>query len=227
MRIPGKLFGFTVFFTVIMLMAAPSLMAAFGSSGQRPEDATPPYGLKIEGDAKGTKLNGAIMVEYYNIHKAFEKVVPIPDPANPLNCRGVVSGGLCCGSGMDLTAMARVVLRLRQGSTGKNIFTYFADVGPISLSGDPADIQMAIQDDIELKNAILEDFFNVTDGSMTVVLRGISEFGVIDIGVATDLSGDPTLCDAYDIDWPDPSLQCTEECGGSRFLLADIVITVR
>ena len=227
MKMSRKIIGATIVITALTFMFVPILMAATGSSGERPEDATPPYGLKVEGDAKGTKLNGSIMVEYYGIDKDFQKVVPIGSPF-PLNCRGEVVDGLCCGGTPDITAKARVVLRLRQGSEGKNLYTYFADVGEIPLTGDPADIQMAIQSNVDLKNAILEDFFDVTDGSMTVALRSISEFGVVPGDIETDLTGNPANCTEYDIDAADPADQCTEQdCGGSRILLADIVIAVR
>lgn len=226
MNTPGRIVKFTVVLGILMLVCSPVLFAG-GATGERPEDASPPYGLKVEGDAKGTKLNGSIMVEYYNIDKAFQKVVPVGLPF-PINCRGIVEDGLCCGGTADVTAMARVVLRLRQGSEGKNLYTYFADVGEIPLTGDPVDIQMAIQNNLDLKNSILEDFFDVTDGSMTVVLRTISEFGVVPGDTTTDLTGDPADCSVFDIDADDPADQCTEQdCGGSRFLLADIVIAVR
>ncbi len=80
---------------MILLAIALTCSLAYAGSGapQQADAGDPPYGMAYQSDAAGTKLNGVICIEYYN--------VDIPgDPGNPLNS----------------TANAKIVLRLQKGS---------------------------------------------------------------------------------------------------------------
>ncbi len=78
---------------MVLLVIAFTCSLAYGGSGapQQADTGDPPHGMAYQSDAAGTKLNGVICIEYYNVE--------IPG-GNPLNS----------------IADAKIVLRLQKGS---------------------------------------------------------------------------------------------------------------
>jgi hypothetical protein len=92
---------------------------AFAGTGLEQGPGEPPFGLKIQGDAKGTKLEGVISIEFYN-------------------CAGTPVGTVCD---------ARIALRLRQGNTSA-LKMFFGDLTDV-IASSPTAVQTAIEDTLE------------------------------------------------------------------------------
>ena len=108
---------------MILLAIALSFSLAYAGSGAPAlsEGGQPPYGMAYQSDAAGTKLNGVICIEYYNV------VIPGGNPQNS-------------------TADAKIVLRLQKGS-GEPILFYGTATGvPFN---DIAENQLAVTDAME------------------------------------------------------------------------------
>jgi hypothetical protein len=78
---------------MILLVIAFTCSLAYGGSGSpsSSQSGQPPYGMAYQSDAAGTKLNGVICIEYYNVE------IPGGNPINSI-------------------ADAKIVLRLQKGS---------------------------------------------------------------------------------------------------------------
>jgi hypothetical protein len=137
----------------------------FAKSEQQPGE--PPFGMAVQGDAKGTKLSGALFAEFHNC---------IPD--------GNVPPRILC--------QARIVLRLRKGSTNE-FATFYGDTGglaSIPLENVAAAQQLVIN---LMAPQVIDHFFGnanfiyTDDPSLTIKLKSVTEYGFID-GTATDLT---------------------------------------
>ena len=139
----------------------------FAKSEQPPGE--PPFGLAVQGDAKGTKLSGALFAEFHHC---------IPD----VNLRP-----LC---------QARIVLRLRKGTAQgvtPDFDIFYGDTG--GLASMPLDNVAATQQLIInlMAPQVIDHFFGnanfiyTDDPSLTIKLKSVTEYGFIP-GTATDLT---------------------------------------
>ena len=111
----------------------------------------PPFGLHVEGAAKGTKLNGSLFAEIYN----------------------------CVPSPLPKTCEARIVLRLRKGNTNQ-VETFYGEASGIHPS-IPSEVQddiiaamapQVIDRFFGNNNGIFTD-----DPLLDIRLRSVTEFG--------------------------------------------------
>ena len=146
-------------------LAVPAIAGKASGQGGDNEGA-PPYGLKVQGDAAGTKLYGVIEVEYFG------------DLGNPLP-----GDGSC--------ANVQAVARLRKG---KDLKTFYADAGSIFRFAPPSILcgsMLRITNPALLQDAIIGAFrdlviggtyaspgFFPADPSLNLYLRGVSDLGV-------------------------------------------------
>jgi hypothetical protein len=89
---------------------------AFAGTGLEQPPGQPPFGLKVQGAAKGTKLDGVISIEFYS-------------------CEATTVGTVCD---------ARIFLRLRQGNTAQ-VQRFFGELTNV-LASSPSAVQDAITD---------------------------------------------------------------------------------
>ena len=140
----------------VWLLLASLAFASGGSVEQPPGE--PPFGLKIQGDTKGTKLDGVISIEFYD-------------------CAATTAGTVCD---------ARTVLRLRQGTTNA-LKMFFGETEDI-LASSPLAVQTAITNSLQAQvvNAffpgqnLTTKLKNVTNfGSLTVATTDLTPAGSI------------------------------------------------
>jgi hypothetical protein len=124
---------------------------AFAGTGLEQRPGEPPFGLKVQGDAKGTKLDGVISIEFYNCGPD-----PSPEP----------KGTLCD---------ARIALRLRQGNTAA-LQMFFGDLTDV-IASSPAAVQTAIEDTLEQQ--VVAAFF--PGQNLTTTLKNVTEYGRIEV----------------------------------------------
>jgi hypothetical protein len=153
-----------------IVLAGPAIAGKASGQGGGNE-GEPPYGLKVEGDAAGTKLYGVIEVEYFG------------DPGGALP-----DGGNC--------AHVQAVARLRKGNGLK---TFYADADRISYFA-PASLRcgsmLSVTNPALLQEAIIGAFrdlvvggtstnpgFFPADPSLNLYLRGVSDLGVSKVDV--------------------------------------------
>jgi hypothetical protein len=106
---------------------------AFAGTGLDSPQGDPPFGLKVQGDAKGTKLDGVVSIEFFNSFDcSFD---------NSLTC-----------------SEAKIVLRLRQGNTNQ-LQMFVGDLAEVQ-KGSPNAVQTAITD--ALGTQVTEAFFGQT-----------------------------------------------------------------
>jgi len=130
---------------------------AFAGAGLDSPQTIPPFGLHVEGAAKGTKLDGVVSIEFYSQGQC-------PSPNEDLVC-----------------ADAIVTLRLRQGNT--NELKMFVGELTDVLFASPAAVQTAITGTLGTQVALA--FF--PGKTVTLTLKNVTEFGRIDVasGVTT------------------------------------------
>jgi hypothetical protein len=173
----------------------------------------PPFGLKIEGAAKGKNHIGVISGEYYNFNKAYELVDDVCDSGSVIQ-----------------TADVRALVRLRQGNQ-TSLQTLYGEKTEAAIDVDLADMQDEIIDLMECQ--VLNAFFNAglptnDDGTcvspppLQVVLKDADQFG--ELNTDTALTGVQGQCEEV-IETPTPP-DCMKEvkCGGSSFFLWDVVV---
>lgn len=146
-------------YLLIVVLGAGAMVFADGGLAC-PTCGQPPNGIGLDGNAQGTKLEGVIFIEFYDLVFHPETVTIPIIPAHS-------------------SAEGRFVLRLRKGSDFEVFYTE-AEVADIS---DPALVQnviMASHDFVNnttLQSAVLARFFGRTD--LTVKLKNIDQFGRI------------------------------------------------
>ncbi|MHB8709811.1 MAG: hypothetical protein ACYC9I_13120 [Desulfuromonadales bacterium] len=150
-------FAVALFVTLSALAFASSALAV-GCGGSPAKDAlTKPYGLKVEGDAAGTKLSGVIEVSFSNV-------------------RCSLTDG--CGTKIYNLADAKVALRLSRGEN--NTEAFYANLGsvPYDIAGpDVAAVQTAAV--AALRPYILNKFFGAPmdpSPDVMIYLKDISPF---------------------------------------------------
>jgi len=126
----------------------------------------PPHGIGLVGNATGTKLNGIISIEFYNI------VLTGPDAGN---------------------ANARLVLRLRKGN--KDFAMFYGETSVDDLT-NPSEVQNAVIAELspQVIDRFLgnnDGNFN-NDGVHTVKIKSMEEFGELIVN-PTVLIGGSTL----------------------------------
>lgn len=146
----------------------------FAKSEQPPGE--PPFGLAVQGDAKGMKLSGALFAEFHHC---------IPSGNVPLR----------------LLCQARIVLRLRKGTAQgvtPDFDIFYGDTG--GLASMPVDNVAATQQLIInlMAPQVIDRFFGnhnyiyTDDPVLTVKLKSVTEYGFIP-GTATDLTNDSQI----------------------------------
>ena len=144
-----------------LLLGVLVLAKVFAKQEQPPGE--PPFGVAVQGDAPGTKLNGAFFGEFYNCVG--------PDANGHFSCKG------------------RFVLRLRKGDT-KDLEMFYAAATGIDPSS-PAEAQQVIADLLEPQ--IIDRFFGNDNGIFTddplldVKVKSVTEWGAESIA-PTDLT---------------------------------------
>lgn len=144
-----------------LLLGILILAKVFAKQEQPPGE--PPFGVAIQSDAKGTKLNGALFGEFYDCVG--------PDTNGHFSCNG------------------RFVLRLRKGDT-KDLDTFYAATSGIDPSS-PHDAQQVIA--ALLEPQIIDRFFGNNNGIftddplLTVKVKSVTEWGSESIA-PTDLT---------------------------------------
>jgi len=121
----------------------------------------PPFGLSVQGDAKGTKLSGVLFAEFHDC---------IDNPN---------------GNGLQICA-GRFVLRLRK--TNANDFAvFYADTGRLRTiePENPRTAQAAV---IALLEPAVINFFFPGNTSLHIKTKSVTEFGEFDVR-GTDLTG--------------------------------------
>ena len=133
---------------LLVLLLLGSLVLAKQQQGT----GEPPFGVAVQSDAKGTKLNGALFAEFYS-------------------CVDLGAGHFSCN--------VRVVLRLRKGDT-KELETFYAATSGVDPS-DPHEAQQDLAALLEPQiidrffgnnNGIFTD-----DPLLTVKVKSLTEFG--------------------------------------------------
>jgi hypothetical protein len=136
-----------------VLLLVLLLFGALVFAKQEQPPGEPPFGVAVQSDAKGTKLNGALFAEFYSCSD--------PDVNGHVSCNG------------------RFVLRLRKGNT-KDLETFYAQISGIDPS-DPHAAQGVIADLMEPQ--IIDRFFGnnndifTDDPLLTVKVKSVTEFG--------------------------------------------------
>ncbi|MHC4277980.1 MAG: hypothetical protein ACYSTI_11770 [Planctomycetota bacterium] len=185
---------------------------ALGGAFEEPEGEGP--GLKTEGEAGGTKLNGVVYIEFFNL---LRKWAYDDASCNPIN--------LIDGEEIEIAADVRSVLRLRKGSS--EFATFYAELSGLNLL-DPA----LIQDEIigVFRCDILQAFFGVPPAEcggsiLELRLRNLNEFG--EVITETSFTGDPASASAPIPSPPGDPAECHVQIGGSDIILPDVVINVK
>jgi len=141
----------------------------FAKSEQPPGE--PPFGMAVQGDAKGTKLSGALFAEFHHCNVVVVNETP------------------------RLFCQARIVLRLRKGTTTA-FQMFYGDTGGLA-SMNPDNVGATQQAIINLMAPqVIDRFFGnnndifTDDPAMTIKLKTVTEFG--ELGVSpTDLTPAP------------------------------------
>jgi hypothetical protein len=119
MKMHGTLGSFLATIVAVMLCSASG---AQGGTSRESPSGEPPFGVAIQSDAAGAKLNGVAYLEYFNFYR------------NPVT--------------QVTTADARVVLRLRQGKILKAFYGEAAGVNVSSPALNQAAVTAAVADDV-------------------------------------------------------------------------------
>jgi hypothetical protein len=120
----------------------------------------PPFGLAVQGDAKGTKLSGVLFAEFHDC---------IDNPNN---------------DGLQICA-ARFVLRLRK--TNANDFgVFYGDTGR-QRTIEPANPRTAQAAVIALMEPAVIQFFSPGNTSLHIKTKSVTEFGELPVS-PTDLT---------------------------------------
>jgi len=146
-------------FVWLFLCSLPMVWA--GGDAEQPP-GVPPFGLKVEGETKGTKLDGVIFIEFYDC---------IPGDA-----------GTICN--------ATIALRLRQGNSG-DLQIFIADVEGVN-SSSPLAVQTAITQELETQiidsffpgESLTTHLKNITQFAKITV--GSSIFVMADVQIAVN-----------------------------------------
>jgi hypothetical protein len=156
----------TVVISVVVVFVVTLLSPmAFAATAKEQPTGEPPFGVAIQSDAQGTKLNGAVLIEYYNFRQ--------------------VDG--------QLLADARIVLRLRKGSVFKTFFGEETDIDTNDPAGNQQTITetMYLQiineffegdTSLEITLKSLEEFGDVD--AYTALTPGGSSFVLSDLIIA-------------------------------------------
>jgi len=167
-------------FTIVLLAGVLFCSFAFAASLEQPQ-GEPPFGLKIEGAAGGTKLYGVIALQLYDID----------------NFTGI--------------AKARAMLRVRKGNTLFSVFadkyttTVFdalqetcnngTNFAPIEANINiPSQVQLAVT--CAMKNQILNSLFP-GESNLNIHLKTVTDFVT---APATFPFTDPSVWDIADVE---------------------------
>jgi hypothetical protein len=144
----------------IKVLAIGLFLASMVFAKSESPPGEPPFGLAVQGDAKGTKLSGALFAEFHDC---------IDNPNS---------------DGLQICA-ARFVLRLRR--TNANDFgVFYGDTGGVRTI-EPANAGAAQQAIINLMSPQVIGAFFGGNSSLQIKLKSVTEFG--ELGVSfTDLT---------------------------------------
>ncbi len=143
-----KIFG--VGLTVFLAVMSLSAVSFAGSGSPEVSSGAPPYGIAMQGDAKGTKLYGTISIEYI----------------------GFTSDTAVCPSA-SCAENSKVVLQL-QTANANLINTFYQNIPYLPL--DAAAQATALLS--AFKSQILQTFFG-GDQSLNIVLVSLGEFQLV------------------------------------------------
>lgn len=135
------------------ILLALLLLGTLVFAKQEQPPGEPPFGVAVQSDAKGIKLNGVLFGEFYNCVG--------PDVNGHFSCNG------------------RFLLRLRKGDT-KELDVFYGAISGIDPS-DPSAAQEVIADLLEPQ--IIDRFFGNNNGNftddpvLTVKVKSLPEFG--------------------------------------------------
>lgn len=141
----NKNFLLGVLVALLFMLVFPGTSLAFKTGAPSSKDGDPPYGLNVQGNAAGDKLNGVIQISFFN-----------------LDC---YPGLGACGLNGDKPngAYARVTLRLSRTNTNSDDDTkaFYAELPyPVSVINGAA-VQGSVLE--YFKPLILDAFFNGND----------------------------------------------------------------
>ena len=176
MKLHKLCFIVTLAVTLSVLISATYVFAASSASPSQPP-GEPPYGLNVQGDASGTKLNGVIQIGFSDL-ECFDGD---PNIWGPCDTEDQIYNAA--------SAIVAVRLSLNNNNKEENVHTFYFNLGELVPYKDAQAVQLIVLE--ALRPYILEAFFGVPIGQnsdLEVYLKDIYLYRVANIEGTDPLS---------------------------------------